>query len=104
MSFSSAPRVVQAADVTADAASLSIGQGASITLATRAPPGALAALGEAPNEINRALDAAPAVTLSPVALLRRLGLQARKRLSQSFLVDRRVAATIARAAELTADD
>jgi 16S rRNA (adenine1518-N6/adenine1519-N6)-dimethyltransferase len=37
-------------------------------------------------------------------LLRRLGLRPRKGLSQSFLVDRRVCATIARAAELGAAD
>ncbi len=41
---------------------------------------------------------------SPAALLRRLGLRPRKGLSQSFLVDRRVCATIARAAELGAAD
>jgi 16S rRNA (adenine1518-N6/adenine1519-N6)-dimethyltransferase len=41
---------------------------------------------------------------SPAVLLRRLGLRPRKRLSQSFLVDRRVCATIARAAELTPTD
>jgi 16S rRNA (adenine1518-N6/adenine1519-N6)-dimethyltransferase len=40
----------------------------------------------------------------PAALLRQLGLHPRKRLSQSFLVDRRVAATIAAAAGLTHDD
>ncbi|HLH25475.1 MAG TPA: 16S rRNA (adenine(1518)-N(6)/adenine(1519)-N(6))-dimethyltransferase RsmA [Chloroflexota bacterium] len=41
---------------------------------------------------------------SPAALLRRLGLRPRKGLSQSFLVDRRVCATIARAAALDAAD
>ncbi len=40
----------------------------------------------------------------PAALLRRLGIRPRKRLSQSFLVDRRVSAAIARAADLTPDD
>jgi 16S rRNA (adenine1518-N6/adenine1519-N6)-dimethyltransferase len=41
---------------------------------------------------------------SPAALLRRLGLRPRKGLSQSFLVDRRVCATLARAAALDAED
>ena len=40
----------------------------------------------------------------PAVLLRRLGLRPRKDLSQSFLVDRRVSATIARAGELEATD
>jgi 16S rRNA (adenine1518-N6/adenine1519-N6)-dimethyltransferase len=40
----------------------------------------------------------------PAALLRRLGLRPRKGLSQSFLVDRRVCATIARAAEVGGAD
>jgi 16S rRNA (adenine1518-N6/adenine1519-N6)-dimethyltransferase len=41
---------------------------------------------------------------SPAALLRYLGLRPRKGLSQSFLVDRRVCATIVRSAELNATD
>jgi 16S rRNA (adenine1518-N6/adenine1519-N6)-dimethyltransferase len=47
-----------------------------------------------------AVGEAPASTASPAALLRRLGLRPRKGLSQSFLVDRRVSASIARAADL----
>src|SRR5437763_1663920 len=49
-------------------------------------------------------EGAPPRSASPAALLRRLGVRPRKRLSQSFLVDRRVCATIARAAELTPTD
>src|SRR5215212_1252189 len=51
-----------------------------------------------------AVGEAPASTASPAALLRRLGLRPRKGLSQSFLVDRRVSATIARAADLGPSD
>ncbi len=42
--------------------------------------------------------------LSPSALLRQLGLRPLKRLSQSFLVDRRVPETVVRAASIAPDD
>ena len=51
-----------------------------------------------------AVGEAPTSTASPAALLRRLGLRPRRGLSQSFLVDRRVSATIARAADLGPSD
>jgi 16S rRNA (adenine1518-N6/adenine1519-N6)-dimethyltransferase len=51
-----------------------------------------------------AVGEAPATTASPAVVLRRLGLRPRKGLSQSFLVDRRVSATIARAADLGPSD
>ncbi|MDP8922093.1 MAG: 16S rRNA (adenine(1518)-N(6)/adenine(1519)-N(6))-dimethyltransferase RsmA [Chloroflexota bacterium] len=49
-------------------------------------------------------SADPAAISSPSALLRQLGLRARKRFSQSFLVDRRIPEQIVRAAAVGPDD
>jgi 16S rRNA (adenine1518-N6/adenine1519-N6)-dimethyltransferase len=70
------------------------------------PPAGRAAPAELPPSAPATVAALPPGPrpTNPGALLRHLGLHARKRLSQSFLTDRRVCATIARAAELDAAD
>src|SRR5687767_873654 len=74
------------------------------------PPADRAAAAERAHELPPSAPATEAALppgprpRSPGAMLRHLGLHARKRLSQSFLTDRRVCATIARAAELDAAD
>jgi 16S rRNA (adenine1518-N6/adenine1519-N6)-dimethyltransferase len=92
------PRLAAAPAVAAIAGSTDPGTGG------QTPPDSAAIDPAAPGQPTTAAASHGPDATRPAALLRRLGLRPRKGLSQSFLVDRRVCATIIRAADLEPTD